>query len=372
MKGLQDSWLGRFRALFLALGLLVIWACGGSGNLLSTWRVVTGGTNPLIAPGATGIATLNLQNLSTGISYVITGTPGPDAPPGWTVTFPSTVSLPRNSTSTVAMQIQISVPAGTPSGVRSFTVALSDGQGQIYNPAIVVTVGGSGAITSIQKTIDFANRFDGVYESGLKVTNGEAFPITTLIEYRPLGFVSDTDAIVWYRTKAGGISVDPGDEESKVCNLLPRTNLSSRFFSLEHFIYASAVEYKYSDSLVADAATSVGYNITAIDWLMGVSMADPDKTTTYSVDFDQVVTNKAGQYTFTVTGLDTTQYSASINPATAPVNSNGDPVSVSVEITRIGAGTGETVDEFTLVATHSNAGDMNSRLRLPIRTYVGR
>lgn len=372
MNSLQGSGLYRIRVVFSALFLLVILACGGSGNLTAIWAIAGGGTSPLIAPGNTGLATINIFNRSTGSSFVISGSPGPNTPDGWTVTFPTTISLPRNDATPVAFPIQVTVPAGTPTGVRSFLVTLTDDQGYSTHPSIVVTVGGSGAITSIQKTSDFAYRNDGVYESGLKVTNGEAIPITTLIEYRPLGFVSDVDAIVWYRTKAGGISVDPGDEEARVCNVLPRTNLTSRFFALEHFIYASAVEYKYSDSVFADLATSVGYNIMALDWYMGVSMSDPDQSTTYSVDIDQVVTNKAGQYTFTVDGLDATQYSASINPATAPVNSNGDPVNVSVTITRIGSGAGETVDEFTLVATHSNAGDVNTRLRLPIRTYAGR
>lgn len=373
MLGQPSNLLQNVKNFLVGCALLVIIACGGASldeNLTSTWTSV-GESTVLISPGATQATTIRLRNDSSGTSHSITGATHASVPTGWTVTFPSTIDLPRNNPNEVLFPVNINVPTGTTSGIRVFTVKLTssiDGSFKLVD--IAVTVGAS-AVTAIQETSTFTGRADGVFESALKLTNGDGIPITTLVDFRPVGFTAEVDALVWFSPKAGGFSIDPGDESTRTCRALPRTNATGRTFSMENYFYHKAVEYKYATAFTVKPPSAVAYTITGLDWRMGVNVADPDKVTNYTVTFDQVVTGKAGQYTFTVDNLNSTQYTAMITPSTVPVNSNGDPVSVQVQITRIGSGTEETVDEFTLIATHSNDATVDARLLLPIRTYVG-
>ncbi len=352
--------------------------CTGSGDdaPLGAWIVLTVQPTLNVNAGGLGTVDVRVQNNSNVTGYQITVGLEGTAPLGWTVTG-SSKFLESGSNKIVTIPVEFRVPANWPNGQRIVELRVSDDDNTNNSDQIVrvfVNVG-SAAGTAIYETSAFVPNLDGRFESGLEITNGEVSPLSTLVEARPLNFVFETDALVWFSPKAGGFVVDPGGTRTMKCTALPRTNTVAKTFQIENYFlnpWQGGREEKYASQFAAKEATDVQYTINSLDWYMGVLMTDPDKTTEYNVTFDPVPTGKAGLYTFSVANLDTTQYSATLNPPNAPVNANSDPVTVTVTITRIGGGTGETVDEFTLQAQHDVHADITGLLRLPIRTYVGR
>ncbi len=355
---------------------LLFAGCGGGGNnnAPGTWALINQETLTL-APGGVGSAAFTFQNKSEDATYQLTIRLDGTAPNGWTVTG-SSMFLDKPIGKTVDLEVEVRVPANAPNGQRFLPLVITDDDPTTEDVSVSLTVTvGQIVVTSIRETAAFVPNLDGRFESGLEITNGETNPIATLVEPRPLNFVGEVDALVWFSPKAGGFVADPGGVETMKCSALPRTNTVAKTFSLENYFlnpWQGGREEKYSTQFSVKPPNDVLYTITSLDWLMGVRMSDPDKVTTYDVTFDPVPTGKAGLYTFSVANLDTTQYTAVVNPPNAPVNAFSAPVTVAVTITRIGDGTGETVDEFTLRATHDVHADVNGLLRLPIRTYVGR
>lgn len=353
------------------------YGCGGNNDGSDDslpWAVI-GQDRLNLAPGGVGSALVTVRNQAVDQGWQLTIKTDGDPPTGWTVTG-SSKYLDRPFDNRIALEVTVRVPANAPTGSRSIPMLISDDDSTtadyVVNLQVVV---GAAATTSIRETAPFVSNGEGTFESSLEISNGEAFPITTMVEFRPLNFTADVDALVWFSPNSGGFSVDPGDIDTMKCKVLPRTNSIAKTFSFENYFYnqfQNGKEHKYATQVAAKPPTAVYYTVDSLDWLMGVSTADPDKTTTYDVTFDPVPTGKAGLYTFSQDGLNASQYTATFNPPNAPVNSNGDPVSVTVTVSRIGSGAGETVDEFVLRATHDAHSDVNARLRLPIRTYVGR
>lgn len=351
--------------------------CGGSNNGGESlpWTVVDRETLNL-PPGGVGLATVRVQNQNTtGGTYQLSIQPDGTQPTGWTVTGTDGF-LDGPFGNTVDMEVTVRVAANAAPGQRFVNLKISDDDNSTEDFSLNITVNVGGAVgTAIREKTAFVPSLDEVFESGLEISNGEDFPIATLVEPRPLNFTGETDALVWFSPKAGGFVVDPGDVDTMRCVALPRTNSVTRTFRLENYFFnpwQNGREEKYATQFSVKPPNDVRYTINTLDWFMGVSMSDPDKTATYEVTFDPVPTGKAGLYSFSVSGLNTLQYTATVTPPNAPVNSKGDPVKVTITVNRIGAGVGETVDEFSVLATHDAHTDVSDRLRLPIRTYAGR
>jgi hypothetical protein len=369
----------------LSVMLAVIFAgCGGEGGCGGgddeeagggTWIVVNVQPTVSVLPGGLGSTNVTVKNQSDANGYQMTIAVKGEPPTGWTVTG-SNGFLDRIKNKTLDLPVEVRVPAGTPTGRRLIELIVTDdapgSAGRVVRLSVNV---GSAANTAIYETAPFVLNTDRRYESGLEVTSGESFPISTLVEYRPLNFVQDADALVWFSPKAGGFVADPGARKTMKCTALPRTDSVAKTYRIENYFlnpWQGGREEKYATQFTVKPPNDVRFTIGALDWLMGVRTTDPDRVAEFEVTFDPVPTGRAGLYTFSVANLDSTQYTATVNPPNAPVNANSDPVTVTVTVNRIGSGLGETVEEFTLRATHDAHADVSAQLRLPIRTYVGR
>lgn len=363
--------------ILIGICLFFILACGGlecSETGSDSTFVFKGPESVFIGAGASKTLTGTLENLNDGISWSIKIRPVGTVPTGLTLTYPtSQLLLGRPIGTKMDVDVTVAVAPGSSAATRTLTMEAYDVDVPERRSTwtFVVNIGAASVTTGIRESMPMIGGASHLFEGQAEISNGEGFPICTMLGVTPAGYTLDTDALIWMRPNSGGFCADPGDKEFVTVAGLARSNMTGRTFNQAFHFNWGANLYSYSTSWTVSAASSVGYTITAIDSLMGQKMTDPDKTTSYTVTVDPILTGRAGLYTFSLQGLPA-KYSASIVPPTVAVNAAGDPVSVQVTITRIADSSREETDEFTLAATHESSPDINLLLKLPIQNFLGR
>jgi hypothetical protein len=364
-----------------ALFVLILMACGGATfGTTEDWKVSSAATLAVPA-GNTRNLRVTFENNNAGKSSSILVTVMGSTPAGWTVGVPATdVLIPATFAAKVEVNIPISVPPGFASGTQQLRFSALDKTGRQVIWNVDVTV--SSATTGLTQLVAFgAIGTDSTTQATLSATSGELAPFGTLVDARGNNFnfngargVTNNDAMIWFSPKSGGISLEFGDEDQLFVHALPMTDATSRTFNLTSFFNTSdgvsVIEHSVNQSFSVAAATTMSYAITAMDWWMGTATSHGDITTTYEITLDPLVADQAGAMTFTVTGLPA-EYSASVVPSATSTNAAGDPITLTVTITRISNGSFETTDSFVLTCDHATFGGFDKSIRLPIRTSVG-
>lgn len=365
------------RNILVGICLLFIVACGGlecNDSTNEAYFILKGVESVFVGAGTSKTIKGTLENLSDSTSWSLKVRPVGTVPTGLTVTYPTTqLLLGRPIGTKMEVDVTIAVAAGSSAATRTLTLEAYD----VNVPerkstwTIVVNIGAGSVTTGIRESMPMVGGVSHLFEGQAEISNGEGFPICTMLGVTPSGYTLDTDALIWMRPNSGGFCADPGDKEFVTVAGLARSNMTGRTFNQAFHFNWGANLYSYSTSWTVSAASSVGYTITAIDYFIGQRMTDPDKTASYSVTVDPILAGRAGLYTFSLQGLPA-KYSASIVPPTVAVNAAGDPVTVQVTITRIADSSREETDEFTLAATHESSPDINLLLKLPIQNFLGR
>lgn len=375
----MPKWLFWIRNVLVALSLFFIFACGGSDcsgddRGEEVYFSFSGPLSTFIAAGSSKTVTGVLENQNNGTSWSLKVRPSGALPTGITLSYPTgTLLLSRPSGTKIDVDVIVTVAPGFTPGTRSIEMEAYDVAypARVRRWTLVINIGASAVTTGIRESMPMVGGVNHLFEGQAEISNGEGFPICTMLGVTPANYTLLDDAIIWMRPNNGGFCADPGDKEYVTVGGLARSNLTGRTFTQAFHFNWGANLYSYTTSWTVSAATNVGYTITAIDHLMGQKMSDPDKTTSYTVTVDPILAGRAGLYTFNLQGLPA-QYSATIVPPTAAVNATGDPVSVTVTITRIADSSREETDEFTLTATHESSPDINLALKLPISNLLGR
>lgn len=354
-------------AILALLSLLTVLACGGlftsSGSTQDqndvSWQL-DGPTEANGLPGTTITIQLQLRSFTEATRDVRLELLGPD----WPHQFPqSSFAISASGVNPTLVNATVTIPLDTPAGTYTLNFRGVQTTSEVSDPHDVTLVVGQRLPTSIEETSPFTLRGDGVYESALRVFSGELTPFSTYMSVN----LQPADAILWFNPNNGGLSLDPNDEDTYTCNVVPRTNLVAATFPFDVEFYRLTDRYFYSTSVNVTPPTNVGYTIPSMD--EALARFDPgDVTATYTIEVDPILTDRAGQYAFSVTA-DAPELEVSVSPQTAPVNSQGDPVTVTITVTRVAPFTVDPfATEITFRATHESSPEMNLVLTLPVKT----
>lgn len=349
-----------YLGVFLSLGCL-----GNDANTSEPWSMSAPETAVYASPSTRDF---NITFRNTGSETVFLDLTLDGAPPaGWTITTPtSPIEVRGVGNPDVVVPIPITVPSGQ-TGTRMVSFKATRGD---HSAVHTVTINIGSTATGIREVTPFTQA-GSVFESLLEISWGEGTPWSTLMAVRPADFtlsngITPGDAIMWFTPKSGGISLDPGDIDQVTVKLLPTTNSATRVFNFTSYFNRTTTEYGVNQQVTSVVPLSVPYQITAIDYLMGVTTAESDRTTTYTVKFMNV---GAGRINFFADNVPS-RFSAVVNPPSVDVSA-GDDATVQVTITRVSDGSFEDTEEFTLRCTNSADGTFSRTIHLPIQSWRG-
>ncbi|MCC7434039.1 MAG: hypothetical protein IT363_05090 [Methanoregulaceae archaeon] len=375
MNPLSDA-RRRVNGLTVVLGIATVLACGGSGTekVLPAfgWSLTPAAAE--VSHGSPSTRTIKLKLESSGGEHFVRVTLKEPPPTGWTVSLPTDpIHLDPPAIQNVDVNAVVTIPAGVAPGtfrLLTFVGTQTNGPNagtQLETPPVKVNV--ANGVTQVRIVGGIFS--DSVREIPLEVTWAEASSWSTLMgikdfDFELPDFAGPGEAVVWFTPKSGGISLDPGDVDMVTMKLLPTSNKVDRIFNVRPFFAHSSGEYGVNVSLNSTRGSKGVYEILGIDYGIGVYMADPDKTTNYTVEFTQVPPGRLSFSTINVPG----RFTATVTPSFVDLNAGGTG-SVRVDVTRIASGLNEDTEEFILRANHEDPA-YNQTVKLPIQSWVGR